>query len=189
MGMKEAGPATMTSRAKAKTKYWRWGSRKVEVLGELKGRSGGTCHNDKPGRNDGYGGSRYDDGGVRQQRHHFQTRMRTRNWRHTCTSNLTPSPQTPIYGSWDDGPFGSGSSSRHPYSSNEMDNSHPCISALQTASTPAFQMETFSPNTQRLNPSCQQPRVLANGQDLTMLQKLRLRKLLPQAHTLLFWLT
>ena len=124
-----------------------------------------------------------------QQRHHFQTRMWTRNWRHTCTSNLTPSPQTPIYGSWDDGPFGSGSSSRHPYSSNEMDNSHPCISALQTASTPAFQMETFSPNTQRLNPSCQQPRVLANGQDLTMLQKLRLRKLLPQAHTLLFWLT
>ena len=125
-----------------------------------------------------------------QRRHHFQTRMWTRNWRHTCTSNLTPSPQTPIYGSWDDGPFGSGSSSRHPYSSNEMDNSHSCISALQTASTPpTFQMETFSPNTQRLNPSCQQPRLLANGQDLTMLQKLRLRKLLPQAHTLLFWLT
>ena len=36
------------------------------MQGELKGGSGGTCHNDKPGRNDGYGGSRYDDeGGVR----------------------------------------------------------------------------------------------------------------------------
>ena len=33
------------------------------MQGELKGRSGGTCHNDKSGRNDGYGGSRYDDEG------------------------------------------------------------------------------------------------------------------------------
>ena len=35
------------------------------MQGELKGGSGGTCHNDKPGRNDGCGGSRYDGGGVR----------------------------------------------------------------------------------------------------------------------------
>ena len=30
------------------------------------GGSGGTCHNDKPGRNDGYGGSRYDYGGSEE---------------------------------------------------------------------------------------------------------------------------
>ena len=28
------------------------------MQGELKGGPGGTCHNDKPGRNDGDGGSR-----------------------------------------------------------------------------------------------------------------------------------
>ena len=33
------------------------------MQGKLKGGSGGTCRNDKPGRNDGYGGSRYDGGG------------------------------------------------------------------------------------------------------------------------------
>ena len=35
----------------------------MEVQGELEGGSGGTCHNDKPGRNDGYEESRYDYGG------------------------------------------------------------------------------------------------------------------------------
>ena len=33
--------------------------------------------------------------GPHQQRHQFQTRIWTRNWSHSCTSNLTPSPQRP----------------------------------------------------------------------------------------------
>ena len=65
--MGEAGPAIKPGQSR--DKVLKRGSRRVEVREELEGGSGGTCHNDKPGPNAGYGASRYDGGegeGVRR---------------------------------------------------------------------------------------------------------------------------
>ena len=58
MRKREAGPATMTSRAEVGTKMRRSKIQKGGDAGRVKSDLGGTCHNDKPGLDDG------DDGGV-----------------------------------------------------------------------------------------------------------------------------